>query len=159
MQKNTARVFTLPVRINYEDTDAGGVVYYANYLRYMERARNECLRCLGLAPSAVLQRHRLLFVVTEAKLKYLLAARLDDEVAVTLELLRRRHASMLFRQQVLRDEQVLVDGEISVAVVDGETFTPCRMPKPLADALDNWARSVADVADVAHVAHAAAAAK
>ena len=137
------QVFSLPLQINYEDTDAGGVVYYANYLGYMERARNACLRRIGFPPSELAQRHSILFVVTEVRLNYLAAARLDDELIVTLEILHLRRASMVFRQQVRRDaprdgrrdEQVLVDGEIKLALVNSDTFAPCRMPTELTDAL------------------------
>ena len=132
------QVFSLPLQINYEDTDAGGVVYYANYLGYMERARNACLRRIGFPPSELAQRHSILFVVTEVRLNYLAAARLDDELIVTLEILHLRRASMVFRQQVRRDAprdgQVLVDGEIKLALVNSDTFAPCRMPTELADA-------------------------
>lgn len=77
-------------------------------------------------------------MVTEARLKYLSAARLDDELEATLEILRLRRASLVFRQQVRRGGRVLVDGEIKLAVVNGDTFTPCRMPGELAEALGRW---------------------
>ncbi len=128
-------VFSVALQINYEDTDAGGVVYYGNYLGYMERARNACLRRIGFPPSELEQRHSILFVVTEVRLNYLAAARLDDELIVTLEILHLRRASMVFRQQVRRDDQVLVDGEIKLALVNSDTFAPCRMPTELSDAL------------------------
>ena len=130
--------FVLPLPINYEDTDAGGVVYYANYLGYMERARNACLRRMGFPLTRLRQQHCVLFVVTEARLKYRLAARLDDEIEVTLEILRLGRASMVFRQQVQRDGRLLVDGEIKLALVNSETFAPCRIPAPLAGALRQW---------------------
>ena len=136
MNKSTCdgEVFSVALQINYEDTDAGGVVYYGNYLGYMERARNACLRRIGFPPSELEQRHSILFVVTEVRLNYLAAARLDDELIVTLEILHLRRASMVFRQQVRRDDQVLVDGEIKLALVNSDTFAPCRMPTELSDA-------------------------
>ena len=142
-------IFALPVQINYEDTDAGGVVYYGNYLGYMERARNACLRQMGFPLTRLKQRHAILFVVTEARLKYLAAAHLDDEIEVTLEILRLGRASLIFHQQVRRDGRVLVDGEIRLAVVNSDTFTPCRMPAELAGALGRWADGGDDGADLA----------
>ena len=135
---NKDGIFSIALQINYEDTDAGGVVYYGNYLGYMERARNACLRRIGFPPTQLERQHSVLFVVTEARLKYLAAARLDDEIEVTLEILRMRHASLVFRQQVRRECRLLVDGEIKLALVNSDTFTPCRMPLELAVALSRW---------------------
>ena len=132
--------FALPLQINYEDTDAGGVVYYGNYLGYMERARNACLRQLGFPLTHLARRHSVLFVVTDAKLKYLSAGRLDDELEVTLEIAQLKRASLVFRQQVRRRDEVLVDGEIRLGLLNSDTFKPCRMPAELADALSRWSR-------------------
>ena len=90
----------------------------------------------GCRRRALATRHSALFVVTEVRLKYRAAAKLDDEIAVTVCIVRRRRASLTFRQQVLRDDCVLVDGEVTVGVVNAETFAPCRMPVALVDALD-----------------------
>lgn len=130
-----AHPFALPLQINYEDTDAAGVVYYGNYLGYMERARNACLRELGFSLTRLQQEFAVLFVVVEARLKYLSPARLDDEVDVTLEILRLRQVSLVFAQQVWRDDEILVDGEIRLALLNSDTFTPCCIPQELADAL------------------------
>lgn len=135
------RNFALPLRINYEDTDAGGVVYYANYLAYMERARNAWLRRLGFSLTGLERRHRVLFAVTEARLKYRAAGRLDDELEATLEIMRLQRASMRVRQTVRRGGDLLVDGEIRLGLVNSDTFKPCRMPAELADAINRWSRS------------------
>ena len=135
--------FALTVHINYEDTDAGGVVYYANYLGYMERARNACLRQLGFPPGRLMRAHSTLFVVLEVKLKYLAPAHLDDELEVTLELVQLRRASLVFRQRVRRRgerDSVLVDGEVRLGALDSDTFKPRRLPGALADALSRWSR-------------------
>lgn len=121
-------LFSISLQINYEDTDAGGVVYYGNYLGYMERARNAYLRSLGYPLSRLVEEHRILFVVTQAGIKYLSLARLDDELQVTLEITKISGARIIFAHQVLRGEMCLVDGEISLATVNSETFKPCRVP-------------------------------
>ena len=141
VKQRGAESFYLAVQINYEDTDAAGVVYYGNYLGYMERARNACLRSLGFPLTALKQQHSILFVVTEARLKYLAPAWLDDELNVTLEILQLKRASMVFGQQVRRNDKVLVDGEIKLAILNCETFKPRRMPADLADALEQWSFS------------------
>jgi tol-pal system-associated acyl-CoA thioesterase len=128
-------VFSLPVQINYEDTDAGGVVYYANYLAYMERARNACLRQLGY-PLAELQQQCLLFVVVEANIKYLRPAKLDDLIEVTLRVLEIKGASMVFAQQVVRSGELLVNATIRLATLHSDTFLPCRIPADLRQSLD-----------------------
>ncbi len=127
-------VFSLPVQINYEDTDAGGVVYYANYLAYMERVRNACLRQLGY-PLAELQQQCLLFVVVEAKIKYIKPAKLDDLIEVTLEVLEIRGASIFFAHQVVRNGELLVDATIRLATLRSDTFSPCRIPEDLRQSL------------------------
>ena len=133
---NRGTTFSIPLQINYEDTDAAGVVYYGNYPGYMERARNACLRGLGFPLNKLTQQYSALFVVSEVRLKYLSAARLDDELEVTVEILQLKRASIVFAQQVRRGGEVLVDGEIRLALVNNDTFRPCRIPQELADALN-----------------------
>ena len=129
-------MFSLPIVINYEDTDAAGVVYYANYLGYMERARNACLREAGFPLSRVRDEHQTVFVVTEASLRYRIPAQLDDEISVTLAVLDIRGASMVFSQRVFRDQTLLVDGRIRLATLHSDTFSPCRMPEVIRLALE-----------------------
>lgn len=131
-------MFSIPVVINYEDTDAAGVVYYANYLAYMERARNACLREAGFPLTRVLNELNVVFVVAEAKLRYRRPARLDDVVYVTLEVETARGASVTFVQQVLRDGELLVDGRIRVGTLTSDTFSPCRIPDNIRHALDAY---------------------
>ncbi len=129
--------FSILVQINYEDTDAGGVVYYGNYLGYMERARNAYLRKQGFPLSTLSDQHQILFVVTEARLKYLLPARLDDELRVTLRIIKAGGAVVEFEHLVLRGTECLVRGEIKLATLNSVTFQPCRMPKILRPSLSD----------------------
>ena len=131
-------MFSIPVVINYEDTDAAGVVYYANYLAYMERARNACLRQAGFPLAMVRDDLNVVFVVTEARLRYRRPARLDDVVDITLEVETARGASVTFVQQVRRDGDLLVDGRIRVGTLSSDTFSPCRIPDKIRHALDDY---------------------
>ncbi len=124
-------VFAIQVPINYEDTDAGGVVYYGNYLGYMERARNAYLRFHGFPLTRLLEEHRLLFVVTDAKLHYFSPARLDDVLKVTLTVEKIGGASIVFEHQALRGEECLVHAEVKLATLNSDTFQPCRFPANL----------------------------
>lgn len=133
--RSPAAHFRLAVRINYEDTDVGGAVYYGNYLGYMERARNAWLRQLGFSLTRLRQQYCMVFAVTEASLKYLSAARLDDEIELSVEIVRLKHASLVCAQRARRDGELLVDGEIKLATLNSDTYTPRHMPKELAEAL------------------------
>ena len=116
-------------RVYWEDTDGGGVVYYANYLRFMERARTEWLRSLGHVQSDLAERHGLLFAVVEVSLKYRRPARLDDELDISCLPVPEGNASIRFQQTIRRGGTVLVEGEVRVACVDAKTFRPRRLPK------------------------------
>lgn len=128
---NTA-IFSWPVRIYYEDTDAGGVVYHANYLRYMERARNEWLRTLGRPVGDINKLDGCLFVVASLDLQYKTPARLDDELAVTAELVQLKRVSMTLKQQVLRNDELIAVANINLVTVSTETFRPVAIPQSLA---------------------------
>ncbi len=129
-----SKPFQWPVRVYYEDTDLGGVVYYANYLKFMERARTELLRQLGVEQDELLAKKNLLFVITEAALRYRKPARFNDLLCVTVELHERRGSSMRFRQQVYRDQtcqELLCEGDIRAACLEAGSFKPRRIPKDL----------------------------
>lgn len=130
--------FPLPVRIYYEDTDAGGVVYYANYLRYMERARNDWLRSLGYDLSRLVEEQGLVFVVRRASLEYLAPGRLDDLLTVTAAIEKIGRASLDFRQQVLRAGDLLVDARLTLVTVDAGSLKPCRLPDFLTNDIKRW---------------------
>lgn len=117
-----------PVRIYWEDTDAGGVVYYANYLKFFERARTEWLRALGVEQQALRDDTGAIFVVADAQVKYLAPAKLDDLLTVTVKVVEMGRASMLLEQQAWRGGTLLVDGRFRIGCVDGLTLRPRRIP-------------------------------
>ena len=122
--------FSWPVRVYYEDTDAGGVVYYANYLKFMERARTEFMRSLGFGKDYIFT-HDLMFVVRDAQVTYHAPARLDDALQATARIVKARGAAMVFAQRVLRDGELLAEGELTIACVDREGVRPQRLPKEM----------------------------
>ncbi|MFK7161445.1 tol-pal system-associated acyl-CoA thioesterase [Marinospirillum sp. MEB164] len=123
--------FVWPVRVYYEDTDAGGRVYYVNYLKFMERARTEWLRDLGWEQSVL----PVLFVVRQAQIDYVAPALLDDALKVDVQLTHQQGARLHFVQQIWRDEVCLCRAEIQVACIDAQTHQPCRLPAELRAAL------------------------
>jgi len=124
--------FTIPVRVYWEDTDAGGVVYYANYLKFMERARSEWLRALGIDQERLQREERLQFVVVEANVRYHRPARFDDELVVSVTLGTLRGASVEMGQEVRRDGELLVSATVRAACIDADTLKPRPLPKRLA---------------------------
>ena len=134
--QNAGQPFVHHCRVYYEDTDAGGVVYYVNYLKFMERARTEWLRSLGMYQSQLAEEN-LLFVVHSVEARYLASARLDDELRVTAEVVEARRVSLRFRQQVRRvaDDLLLCEGHTLVACVHADSFKPRAVPQVLRDAL------------------------
>lgn len=127
-----AQPFAHRCRVYYEDTDAGGIVYYVNYLKFMERARTERLRELGFAQSALVAED-LLFVVHSAEARYFAPAKLDDELFVTADVIELNRASLRFRQQVRRvaDEVLLCEGQFVVACVRADSLKPRAIPEAL----------------------------
>jgi acyl-CoA thioester hydrolase len=123
-----AAPFRHTLRVYWEDTDAGGVVFYANYLKFFERARTEWLRHLGIAQQALRERSGAIFVVTDTRVSYRAPARLDDELQLTVQLQRQGTASMLIMQQAWRGDTLLAEGEIRIGCVDDRTFRPRRIP-------------------------------
>jgi len=117
---------TLQLRVYYEDTDAGGVVYYANYAKYLERGRTEWLRNLGLTHAQLAAQR--IFVVTRLGLQYRRPARLDDMLVVHTRVQHLRRASLTFAQSVRRDAQLLCDASVQVACVHAQTFRPVALP-------------------------------
>ena len=123
--------FSHTVRIYWEDTDAGGVVFYANYLKYFERARTEWLRHRGIDQSALRAQDGTVFVVAESNVRYLRPARLDDLLDVTVALIETGRASMTVEQVAWRGDERLVEARVRIGCVDVTTFKPRRMPTPL----------------------------
>lgn len=130
----TAGEFSLDLRVYIEDTDAGGIVYYVNYLKFMERARTEFMRRLGFGKNYIFNRD-LMFVVRDVKVQYLRPATLDDELVATAAMREVRGASMVMHQRVERGEQVLAQGEVTIACVDRTGVKPRRMPADMVSKL------------------------
>jgi tol-pal system-associated acyl-CoA thioesterase len=126
--------FQWPVRIYWEDTDAGGIVYYANYLKYMERARTEWLRAIGIEQLPLKEQHGLMFVVVDLEARYRKPARYGDELQVTCEVAERTRASLTFQQQIYRassdgSRELLIEGKVRVACLDANNLKPKALPK------------------------------
>jgi len=132
VQTGPARVFALPVRVYYEDTDFGGVVYYANYLRFFERARTEWLRSLGVDQQRLAREDGLQFVVRRAEIDFLRGARLDDMLSVTVQVAERKRAYLWLRQRALRGEEPMAEARVQAACVRRDTFKPAALPAALA---------------------------
>lgn len=124
-----------PIRVYYEDTDAGGVVYHPNYLRFAERARTEALRDLGVPHAQMQTLHGLIFMVRRVKLDYLAPARLDDALTVLTWATAVRGASVALRQAVMLGEATLADAELQLACVQERSGRPGRIPPLWRDAL------------------------
>jgi acyl-CoA thioester hydrolase len=126
-------VFSWPIRVYWEDTDAGGVVYHASYLRFLERGRTEWLRALGIAQQALRESHDLVFAVRSVSMDFLAPARLDDALSVSVELTEVRSASLRFRQSLRRefDGLLLVEAEVRAACLTASTFRPRPIPPGL----------------------------
>jgi len=122
--------FSLPVRVYIEDTDAGGIVYYVNYLKYMERARTEFMRGLGMDRSAIFN-SELMFVVRDVTVTYQRPALLDDDLSATAALTAVGGASLKLRQCVLRGTDLLAEASVSLACVSPESLRSRRIPKPM----------------------------
>ncbi|HEX3982158.1 MAG TPA: tol-pal system-associated acyl-CoA thioesterase [Acidisoma sp.] len=130
-----------PVRVYFEDTDAGGIVYHANYLRFAERARTEALRAMGLPHSEMMLRHGMIFVVRHAELDYQRPARLDDSLVIETTARSVGGASAKLRQRVLRGEEELVVVDVTLVSVREKTGRADRIPAAWHDALTAMARA------------------
>ncbi|MDX1443924.1 MAG: tol-pal system-associated acyl-CoA thioesterase [Gammaproteobacteria bacterium] len=122
--------FSIPVRVYYEDTDAGGVVFYANYLKFMERARTEWLRSMGVEQQQLIETEDALFAIVNVNINYRKPARLDDLLNVTVRIDDIGHSSIMFHQQVIResDNTVLVEGSVKAACLSASKFRPRAIP-------------------------------
>jgi acyl-CoA thioester hydrolase len=128
--------FELPVRVYYENTDAGGLVYHSDYLNFLERGRTEWLRKLGFEQHALVGEHGIVFAVRRLQIEYLAPARLDDALVVETAIEKAGRVSMHFRQRIRRDEdRVLVDATVQVACIDAVQLKPTAIPRQLREAL------------------------
>ena len=129
--------YAIQLHVDYADTDAGGVVYHANYLVFMERTRNAWLRNCGVSVTHLLDEYKMVFVTREITLDYRAPAKLDDLIEVSLAVKKLNRASMICVQQVSRNQQILVEAEIRMATLDSENFKPVRMPEQLFNAIQS----------------------
>jgi len=127
--------FIHPVRVYWEDTDAGGVVYHAQYVAFLERARSEWLRSLGMSQERLRTEHDLVFAVRAMRIDFRAPARLDDQLEATAALRACRRASLVFAQSIRRDGVLLVDAEVRVAALGASDFRPRPLPQPLYEEL------------------------
>ena len=137
-----SKLFKFPVRVYWEDTDAGGIVFYANYLKFFERSRTEWLRSHGIEQFELKEQTGGMFVVTETNVRYSRPARLDDELIVTASIREKGRAAMIIEQQVLlKNEQankadiLICEGSVRIGWVSAATLQPARMPQQLLDRL------------------------
>lgn len=128
-------VFSLPVRVYYENTDAGGVVYHSNYVAFMERARTEFLRSLGVELGALEREERILFAVRSMRIDFRSPARLDDLLDVTVDIKEARPASLAFLHSIRCGGRLLCDGEVRVASISADYFRPVAIPPRMVDLL------------------------
>jgi len=127
--------FVWPVRVYWEDTDAGGVVYYANYLKFMERARSEWLRAFGFEQDVLRDAAGVVFVVRRVEIDYLSPARFNEQIEVSVRLHETGRASLSVRQELMRGADRLAQAVVTLACVDAARFKPVKIPEPLLQAL------------------------
>ena len=127
--------FHWPIRVYWEDTDAGGVVYYANYLRFMERARSEWLRARGFEQDVLRDETGVVFVVRRVEIDYRSPARFNDALDVTVRLREAGRASLVVQQELMRGDLCLAEAVVTLACVDAANFKPVKMPSTLLQAL------------------------
>jgi len=121
-------LFTFPIRVYYEDTDAGGVVYHSQYLNFMERARTEWLRHLGFEQTFLRESLNILFVVHSMQIQFKKPAKFDDMLQVSSQLINLRLGSFECQQKISREEEVLIEAQVKIACVDALTFKPTGIP-------------------------------
>jgi acyl-CoA thioester hydrolase len=132
MANEMPSVFDWTVRVYYEDTDAGGIVFYANYLKFFERARTEWLRAAGIGQQLLLDQEGIVFVVKNASIDYHAPARLDDEIRLGTSIEKLGRATVHFCQQAWRGEQLLSSATVKVGCVDATSMRPRSLPDAVA---------------------------
>ena len=129
---NEAAIFSVPVRVYFQDTDAGGVVYHGSYVNFLERARTEWLReCYGYSNADLMKQFGVVFVVRSLKLDYLKPALLDDLLTVSAQLKETGRSRITLQQSVMRGEKILVEAEIHLVCVTVDGFKPVSVPEVL----------------------------
>ncbi len=136
LSKPAAAAFALPVRVYYQDTDAGGVVFHSGYVDFFERARTEWLRHMGFSVRELAEREQILFIVRELHVRYLKPAVLDDELSVTATVEHLGFVSLTMEQRVLRGTELLVHASVNLACVAADELKPTRVPAQVRSALE-----------------------
>ena len=131
MKQGPTAAFSAAMRVYWEDTDAAGIVFYANYLKFFERARTEWLRSLGFGQEALRTSAGIAFVVSETRLRYRRPARLDDVIDVSVAIVHMGQASLEIAQEARRAGELLAEGTIRIGCVELGTFRPCRIPNDI----------------------------
>ena len=131
------KIFSLPVRIYFEDTDSGGVVYHSNYLKFMERARTEWLRSVGIDQHHLKCHDHIMFVVHRIDIQYKLPARFNDDLIVKSELKDIGSSKIEFRQMIYRENEILIDAIVGIACIDSEKFKPVRIPSTVKQTMES----------------------
>lgn len=130
-----SHTFVWPIRVYYEDTDAGGVVYHSNYINFLERARTEWLRFFGLEQDALMEQGVVL-VVSDIQVKYLRAARFNQLLHVHTRVLQHKGASVVMEQKIVDNDQLIVQAKVVVATVNPQNFRPIRIPQAIKEVLE-----------------------
>ena len=131
MTNKNVNVFLWPIRVYYEDTDSGGVVYYANYLKFMERARTEWLRTTGYEQDELIAKENVIFAVRSVQAEYLSPARFNEELLVCTEVIKKGKASITMEQNIKRKNEVLCKAVIKIASLNAQSFKPVAIPGDL----------------------------
>jgi acyl-CoA thioester hydrolase len=122
-------IFEWNVRVYFEDTDSGGVVYHANYLKFMERARTEWLGSLGLNQIKLKKEDKVMFVVRKIDIQYRMPSRFNDELLLQTECFKITDYSIMLKQNILRDKQIITEGKVEIVCINSDLFKPVRIPK------------------------------
>jgi len=131
------KTFSLHIRIYFEDTDSGGVVYHSNYLKFMERARTEWLRSIGIDQRHLKQDNHIMFVVHRIDIQFKLPARFNDDLIVKSELKDIGSSKIEFRQMIYRNDEILIDASVDIACIDSEKFKPVRIPPTIKQTMES----------------------
>ena len=127
--------YSIPIRVYIEDTDAGGIVYYANYLKFMERARTEWLRSCGIELDTWQSQYRILFVVRSVNIEYRAPATFNDQLTVHANLMTLKSASLVCEQPIRRGDMLLCNAQVQLACVNADTLNPCAIPTLIREAM------------------------
>ena len=131
------KTFYWPIRVYYEDTDAGGVVFYANYLKFFERARTEMLRALGFEQDDLIVKNGIIFAVRSIEVDYLRPALFNEQILVSAEVVLAKKVSVTFEQAITRGDDVLCKSTVRIACLDARTLRPKEIPENLLELLKN----------------------